>query len=145
MHYASVIPLAPKSSPVAFSCSSKLQLESLLDNARKLSKGEDFVLLLNQNQDSLLGRVLPSYINAYVRYKEDTLRSETLQIEILLFFAGTFKISEAIEECGATDSAKFIMVASSRVLAKRYARVNKVELVKEHKLEISKDFIPAIE
>ncbi len=134
----------PKRMPIACLCSSGTGLNLLFDEARKLSKKEDFVLLLS-DRNEILGRILPAYLNAYVRYREKGMRSESLQMELLLFIAGTFKISRAIEECGATGSNGFLLLCSNRRLLDRYARANSIEIKRRCKLGMPEGFVPVME
>ncbi len=134
----------PENEPVAYACSSGSGLEDLLDSARKLSRGDEFVLLL-KDDEAIARRVLPAYLNAYIRHKEGHARSESLQMETLLFIAGTFKIGDAIRMCGVRDTGSFLLVCSGRELARRYARTNKVKIGKEHRLVMDSSFTPVIE
>ncbi len=134
----------PGRMPVAFACTSNSTLNALADEARRLSKQEDFLLLLS-NRKETADNILPAYLNACIRYKEGKMRSGSLQMELLLFMAGTFRISAAIEQYGARDSKDFIAVCGKRQLLAGYARRNQVRLVKELKLRMGKDFVPPIE
>lgn len=144
MGVSSSRPIVPESIPVAYRCSSKTGLSALVDGARDLSRHEQFVLLL-KSDNSLSGRILPSYLNAYVRYREGRLRSGSLQMEVLLFIAGTFKISRAIERCGALGSDRFVIVSSSKGLAEKYAKANNVRMEEPLSLGMDGSFLPVIE
>lgn len=129
------MPIEIAKKPVAFLSSSKLSIDELLDIGSKLSKGEAFVLLV-KNDKSLLDRVLPAYINAYIRYREKNMRSSTLRMEVLLFIAGTMKISSAIKSCGAEDNGAFIVIAESKKTFSKFRDKSYIKILKEYPLRL---------
>ena len=130
--------------PVAYACSSDSDLESLVDSARRASAGESFVVLLD-DKESVVDRLMPAYLNAYVRHGEKRMRAGSLQMELMLFLAGTFMISDAISEYGAKDIKDFILASSSDELARRYARKNRIVLRKRCRLRFGPEYMPPIE
>lgn len=134
----------PRSEPVAFLCSSDSSINSLVNSARKASSGNDFILLL-ANRRGVTGRLLPAYLNAYIRNMERRRRSGSLQIELMLFVAGTFKINKAISDYGAKRSGDFILVGNSEESSRRYARQNNVKIRKRFRLRFGAEYLPVIE
>ncbi len=124
--------------PVAILCSSKADIESLVRISSALSEGMEFVLLLRDGRE-LRKRLLPAYLNAFMRMVEGGERAQSLQMEVLLFAAGTMRIDRAIERCGISDPGRFLAFSSSRVLASRFARKAGVRLVKEYRLSFDID------
>ncbi len=137
--------ITPKESIVAFSCKSKIGMKELIEKARKASKNGIFVLLLKENK-GITDRVLPSYLNAWVRIKDKNSRAESIHIETMLFIAGTFNISKAIQKCVATDRNKFMAVSNDRTFAEEFILKNNMENVREVKLRFSyANFFPMLE
>ncbi|MEM3839142.1 MAG: hypothetical protein QXF01_01010 [Candidatus Micrarchaeaceae archaeon] len=134
----------PKVQPLAFECTSTQSLEDLVEKAKAVSTGDNFVLLIDNKEDAI-GRILPAYLNSYIKHKEGNMRSESLQIEMLLFLAGTFKISKAIERYGAKRSSNFLLIGNKVELLRSFAKNNGIKLVRKLKLGISEKFMPEIE
>jgi hypothetical protein len=88
--------------PAACLARSDLSREELLDAALKLSGGSNFVLLM-KNSRGLQDRLLPAFMNAYLRHAEGNMRASSLQKEVLLFAAGTMNICKAISNRGIVD------------------------------------------
>jgi tRNA threonylcarbamoyladenosine modification (KEOPS) complex Cgi121 subunit len=134
----------PEPEPVAFLCSSDSSINSLVNNARKASSGNNFILLLD-NRHEVPERLLPAYLNAYIRGMEKRKRSGSLQIELLLFIAGTFKINKAISDYGAKRNRDFILVGNNEESSRKYARQNNVRIRKRLRLRFGAEYLPVIE
>lgn len=124
--------------PVAFLCSSDKELDSLIDYTRDISKGKDFVLLL-ENDEKLLDRLLPAYLNAYLRYCERIMRADTLRMEILLFVSKTLNIGNAIKEVGAKDMDSFIVFASNKNVFSKFSKISGINKIRQYKLDLKED------
>ena len=129
--------------PVAYLCASKLELNELVDGSRHYSKGESFVLLLDDSPQ-LAERILPAYINAYIRYNEGGARAASLQMEMLLFVSETMNIGKAIRECGAKNKSRFIVVANNGANFVKFSKDCKVKKLKEYALRLNPDIAPAV-
>ena len=107
----------PEFSPglVAFRASSGRCADSVVEAAKNLSRGSDFVLVLKDSAE-VEGRLLPAYISASMRMREGSMHSRSLALEIMLFVAGTMNIGNAVARAGASGS-RFIIFASSRGVA----------------------------
>ncbi len=124
--------------PVACLARSGMGKEELLDISAGLSKGDSFVLLL-RSVDGLADRLLPAFMNAYLRYSENNMRSGSLQKEVLLFAAGTMNIGKAIRSVGIVDSAEFMVFAGGKALLYRFLRLSGSRTVKRCKLSVKKE------
>jgi hypothetical protein len=120
--------------PVAALCSSTLNISELVKISKRLAKGQNFILLLKKDQ-SLLDRLLPSYLNASLRISENNSKSENLSMEMLLFIAGTLRVDKAIKECGAYDKSGFIVFASTKNLINRFAKEVRSKISREYDLK----------
>lgn len=132
-----------KGRPVAYLCSSGLELNALIDGSRRFSKGDAFVLLID-GRPELMRRVLAGYVNSYIRYRERTTRAESLQMELLLFIAGTMNIGRAIRECGAKGSRRFVAVANDSANFTRFAKSCNVKRLRECKLSLDTGIAPQV-
>jgi hypothetical protein len=136
--------IVPGKEPVAYLCPTRRGIEGLLDKARSASKGERFVLLLRGDRE-LQNRILPAFLNSYVRYREGSMKSATLQIELMLFIAGTLNIGRAISECGARDGVKLLVVASDDKALERFLKGSGIRDAKRLGLKMGyTDFHPAL-
>jgi len=132
-----------KGKPAAFLASSDGNVSDIVDVSRILSKGPEFVLVL-KNDKGILKRLLPAYINARLRQEESEMKASTMQMEILLFVAGTLRTDKAIEECGIRDAGKFLVFASSKETARKFAKGAWTRLIREHKLELDPDYAAVV-
>ncbi len=124
--------------PAACLAGSDLEKEVLLDIALKLSRGDRFILLM-RNTRSLEDRLLPAFMNALLRYSEKSMRSESLQKEVLLFAAGTMNIGKAISNRGIVDPREFVAFASGRALLDTFIRLSHSRITKQYKLSVKWD------
>lgn len=129
--------------PVAFLCSSKREIEEIVGVSRRTSNGEEFSLVL-KNDGHLLKRLLPAFMNAKIRYEESEMKASTMQMEILLFIAGTLRTEKAIAECGAKRKDEFVLFASGKGFANRFAKEAGIRLGKEYKLDLDLDAACAV-
>ncbi|MDE1804301.1 MAG: hypothetical protein KGH59_00755 [Candidatus Micrarchaeota archaeon] len=124
--------------PVCYLCSSELSVEELLSRAAHLSKGGDFVQLICYSKE-LLPRILPSYLNAVVRQRDNIMRSDSVEKEMLLLMAGEMNVSKAIRSCGIRDNGNFILFSTSEKLAEQMISAADVKSAKRVKLELDYD------
>lgn len=127
-----------KGKPVAYLAEADTEVKRLADCSRRVSKGEHFVLLM-KHDETFINRLLPAYVNSYIRHMEKSTRSESMQMEMLLFVAGTMNISKAIKRAGTHDKSRFILFASDRKIMNKFIRKGKVDLIKEYGLELDPD------
>ncbi len=121
--------------PVAALCSSRLDIEKLVEISKKLSTHGDVVLLLAPKQ-GMERRLLPAFANATVRAKERMSRSRSLQMEMLLFACGSMNIGAALESCGAKNRNDFIVFASNRKLFAAFSKETGLGVMKRIKLKL---------
>ncbi|MDE1824567.1 MAG: hypothetical protein KGH74_04705 [Candidatus Micrarchaeota archaeon] len=124
--------------PAAYACSSAVEPQRLLNEARKLSRGNSFILLLDKRR-GIEDRLLPAYLNAYLRHRERSMRSESLQIEVLLFAAMTMQIGSAIKSHGIRNQKGFIIFTNRKQLLKRMRKKFPIKLSKELKLSLGSE------
>ncbi|MDE1851080.1 MAG: hypothetical protein KGH69_00110 [Candidatus Micrarchaeota archaeon] len=125
-------------SPAAYACSSGADTQEMVGETRKLSKGGSFILLLDSRK-GIHERLLPAYLNAYLRHKEKGMKSGSLQMEVLLFTAMTMQISDAIKSHGIKDRKGFIAFTNRKRLFRCFQRKFKVRASKELKLRLASD------
>ena len=123
---------------IANLCSSNDRIEDLIRFSSELSVGKEFVLLVNKDE-GLIERFQASYLNAYLRYIESDMRAKSLQMEILLFLAGTMRVDKAIERCGISNTNGFILFASSKKTWSKFRKRVNLDLIKEYKLQFDLD------
>ena len=121
--------------PVACAASSALGKGRLLELSGRLSKGSSFVLLMKDDR-TLEGRLLPAFMNAYLRHSERGMRSGSLQKEVLLFAAGTMNIGKAIGTVGLVDSGSFMVLASGRDVLQKFITTSKSRVVRSCRLQL---------
>ena len=105
--------------PVACVCTSSMDMHGLVKRAASLPKREELILLL-KDDETLIYKLLPAYLNAVVRKRESVMRAKNLTTEMMLLVAGTMQISKAMECCAAKDSKRFIVFASGSALLKKF-------------------------
>lgn len=120
-------------SPVCFLCSSDTDLQKLIDASSHMINGENF-LLLTGSAGKIERRLAPAYLNAITRYRDFSMRSTSLQLEMLLFISGTMRISEAIKASGAKSSSGFIVFSTDKKLLSKFLKENKVKTLKQIKI-----------
>jgi hypothetical protein len=112
----------------AVECTSEVNAEILKKAASSFGKGH-FMLLL-KNKKEFLGRLLPSYLNAYVRLNEGGMDSENVNIEMMLFISGRDRIDDAISECSVEDVRDFLIFSDDREGIETFARENDVIILR---------------
>ncbi len=127
---------------VAISACSDSNIQKLLELSNSFSDSDKFILLL-ENKEKIPGRIIPGYINAKLRQYEKSMRSSSLQKEVLLFIAGTMNIKNAIEKVGAKSESDFIVFGNSEKLLLEFIKLGKLKKVK--KIDLSLDFKTAYE
>lgn len=122
--------------PRLYLCESKSSVEKLVEGSKSMSK--NFILLLDYIPE-LCDRLLPALVNAKVRFAEKISRARSLQMETLLFAAGTMNAGNAIRRCGIKNPKRFLTFSTSQQLFRKFAGKNKVHVVKELKMKIDLD------
>jgi len=127
---------APKFSDelVAFLAQSDLQIESIVDGARRLSKGAQFVLVLRPAK-GLEQRLVSAYINAVIRHKDGIMRSKSMSLEALLLIAGTMNIGNAVGRASAIKSP-FVVFSSSKKLSRQMVARFDMKVLRDYKLRL---------
>ncbi len=120
--------------PAAALARSDSGTEEVIAEARRLSRGKDFALILNPSS-GIEDRLLPSYINAAIRRSDNSLRSRSFALEIMLFVSGTMNIGNAIERASARGSEFIIFSSSPRILEALVSRF-KLKIVRRYKLKL---------
>ena len=108
----------------AAECTSEINAEMLKKAASSFGKGH-FMLLL-KNRKEFVGRLLPSYLNAYVRLNDGRMDSGNANIEMMLFVSGKDRIDDAISECSVEDARDFLIFSEERGSIESFARENGV-------------------
>ena len=123
---------------VACLASSGKGLEEIVGISRELSKGPEFILLLDAGK-AQPERLLPAYLNSYLRYSESCLKAKSLQMETLLFAAGTLRLDKAIKEYGAKNNKRFMVFASSGRLLEAFRKKAGIRITKRCNLVFDAD------
>jgi hypothetical protein len=123
------------SKPVLSACGSSKGMDELIEDSKKASKGKEFVLLLD-NKDKLVKRVLPAFMNAVIRVGDRIARSDSMRMEMLLLLCGTMKIDKAIKDCGAKNPENFLLFSTSSELLNRFAKKNRIRVLRKINLEL---------
>ena len=126
-----------KERPIAFACSSDMEIGQLVAASRGY-RGSGFILML-KNDGMLVERLLPAYMNAKIRHMEDGMRANSVQMEMLLFVAGTMRLEKAIERAGASDHGNFMVFASERKGIREFAREAGIRIMEEYGLKLDLD------
>ncbi len=114
----------------AFRCSSGSDIAGIVDAARRMSKGGDFVIAI-RDIGGTAQRFVPAYVNALIRKDENSMHSASLSLEIMMLIAGTMNIGKAIGALGANDSKEFIIFSNKRQLVMDIASKCGISLAKE--------------
>lgn len=120
---------------VAISACSSSNIQTLLELSNSLSDSDKFILLL-ENKEMILKRIIPGYINAKLRQYEKLMRSSSLQKETLLFIVGTMNIKNAIENAGAKSENDFLVFGNSERLLLEFIKRGKLKKIKEIDLHL---------
>ncbi len=121
--------------PVAYLCSSSMEPKELIAHAAKISSKKCFVQLF-ADKPNLAVRLLPAYLNALLREKDCTMRSNSISMEFLLLASTSMNIKNAIRNYGISSSNKFILFATSEKIAKKFKDIGKVKVIKKLKLPL---------
>lgn len=127
-----------KTKPVLYACSSRSEIEPMVESSKKMSKKGSVVLLFDCS-DRAIARALPAYVNAAIRFSEGSARSKSMQTEMLLMICGTMNIGKALRECGAKDNERFLVFASSKGIFARFAKANDIKIAKSLKLVLDSE------
>lgn len=112
----------------AAECTSEINAEMLKKAASSFGKG--YFMLLLKNKKEFLGRLLPSYLNAYVRLNEGGMNSGNANIEMMLFISGRDRIDDAVSECSVEDSRDFLIFSDDREGIEAFASENGVVILR---------------
>lgn len=124
--------------PCAFAVESgQVSIDRVVSEANGLCKAGDALVAIKYKKGIEM-RILPAYINAYVRYKENAMHSNSLSMEVFLFVAGNMNIGHALKEAGA-EGDKFILFSSSTALAEKLIKKCGLKKEKEIKLILDQD------
>ncbi|MDE1860895.1 MAG: hypothetical protein KGH72_04240 [Candidatus Micrarchaeota archaeon] len=123
---------------VAALCSSEGGLETMIEKSKRCSQGKSFVLLADYNE-KLVRRLAPAYLNALLRHDDSSMRSSSIQIEMLLLLAGTMKINDAIRIAGAKKAERFIAFATDRGILSKFLKMTRSKIKKPLPLELYPD------
>jgi tRNA threonylcarbamoyladenosine modification (KEOPS) complex Cgi121 subunit len=116
----------------AFLVESKGSGSSLISKANKISKGGNFLLVI-KNIKGIEKRFIPAYINAVVRREEGVAAAKSLQMEILLFIAGTMQVNDAIRSVSGSGSRIILFSNSKKILNQAISKFN-LNIIKEYSL-----------
>ena len=118
------------SKPVLCVCSSNRSIDELVASSKRMSRDQDFVLLLDYNE-SAVARALPAFVNARIRLHEKMARSGSAQMEMLLLVCGTMNIGKALKQCGAKNPRRFLLFSTRRELFDRFVKSNGIKAAKK--------------
>ncbi len=124
--------------PVACVCKGRPGMSGLVERAKGISNGEEFVLLLD-SESADEERLLPAYANAVIRRRDGISRSNSDAMEMLMLVSGDTHIKEAIGSVGARDLKAFIAFASSKKLLDAFIKSERLEVESWLKLELDLD------
>lgn len=123
--------------PYAALVISTAPIDTVIKEAKRIAKGGDVILALKESR-GIEERLLPAYINAYLRYSEKSMHSSSISLEMLLFVAGAMNISNAAKN-SAADSKRFILFSSEKKLAEQLQEKCGIKVEKELKLGMDPD------
>ncbi len=123
--------------PCAIIYESGSDISSVVEAAKNLSKADDVIIAVKED-GKLAKKLLPAYINAYIRNQEKSMHSSSLSLEAMLFLAGNMNITGAINSVGA-DKPRFMLFSSRRELAEMLAKKCRLKKIKETKLTLDWD------
>ena len=120
---------------VAFRASAEKPIGMLVEAAKKTSEKDNMIILLDYRKDIVM-RLGPAVLNALLRKEEGEMRSNSFQVEVLLFVAGTMQISKAMEKAGARNGMDFIIMGKDSDSVVAFAGANKVRLLEEVEIRL---------
>ena len=123
--------------PYAALVTSSASVETVIKEAKRIAKGGDVILALKESK-GIEGRLLPAYINAYLRYSEKAMHSSSISLEMLLFVAGAMNISNAAKK-SAADGKRFILFSSEKKLAQELQKKCGIRVERDIKLSMDPD------
>lgn len=106
----------------------------IIEQARRLSAGQEFVVVLNP-LEGIENRLVPAYMGAAIRQAEGSMHSSSLSMEIILFVAGTMNISNALEDTVAKGD-QFVLFASRTSIVNYLLSRFGLEVIKKYELRI---------
>ena len=118
----------------AFLGTSESGAEKVIEEAMRLSNGDDFILVLKPSK-GIEDRLIPAYIGALIRKEDGIMHASSLALETLLFIADTMNIGNAIERASGTGN-KFVIFASSRALADKISSKLGIKVLKTYRLRL---------
>ncbi|MDE1767894.1 MAG: hypothetical protein KGH64_02325 [Candidatus Micrarchaeota archaeon] len=109
--------------------------EGALESAKIIAGKEKLLIAINYSY-AIKQRLIPAYLNAYLRMKENVMQSNSLSIETMLFIAGSMNIGNAIKKVSANKN-RFMIFSESKELANRL--IKKCGLKEVHRVSLSLD------
>lgn len=119
---------------VAFLAESGSPAELIVERARRLSNGTDFVLVLRP-EEGIEDRFIPAYISAMIRSKDGIARSRSIALEVMMLMAGTMNIGKAVERCAPKGNV-FAVFASGKELSDRIVSEFGMKITKRYRLRL---------
>jgi tRNA threonylcarbamoyladenosine modification (KEOPS) complex Cgi121 subunit len=100
--------------PVAYRADLTGSVDAMINEAMKLSRDDDFVLIIKDSRE-IEKRLLAAYVSAVIRHNDNSMHSKSLSLETMLFAAGTMNIGNAVGKVKA--SSRFIVFSTKEKLA----------------------------
>ncbi len=123
--------------PCAIVFESGSGIDSVISEAKRLAKAQDSIVAVKEEKQ-IVKRLLPAYVNAYLRHKEGSMHAGSLSLETMLFVAGNMNITNAAKKVAA-QGHRFVLFSSSRALAQELAKRCKLKRIREEKLSFDYD------
>jgi tRNA threonylcarbamoyladenosine modification (KEOPS) complex Cgi121 subunit len=99
---------------IAKRASSKQDMNSLLDSVKKVNKNDTVVQIFNSKRIASRTHLIGAYANALIAFKNQTNKTKSTAMEMLLFAAMTDQIGDAIEIVGAKNPSDFVIFANKK-------------------------------
>ncbi len=118
-----------------FEAKSTLEIKALVELSSKISDKDSFILLLDK-KEIVKKRAVPAYLNGVLHLKEELMRTESLEKEILILISNFKDIRKAVEDVGAKTSNGFIVLSNSKKDLEEFIKKGKVNILNELMLEL---------
>ncbi|MGC8479062.1 MAG: hypothetical protein ACP5M9_00090 [Candidatus Micrarchaeia archaeon] len=120
----------------AFKGSSKKEASKLIELAVKLSDNNSFVILLEYNE-KLIPKIIPAYLNAILRLKENCMRSDFVYKEILILLSDYKDIGNALKDSTVKNPKNLLVVTNSMEKLNNFLKNGTVEDIKKIELQLN--------
>ena len=127
--------------PVICLCESD-RLKDAVALAEEISHGASTVQLFCTDNE-VIGRIIPAYINAYLRSSDGSMRTKSIRSEMLIFVSGKTDISKAMAACGAREN-RFVVFSSDKAAFKLFVKKRLVTVLKMHKPSLDLDVAQSV-